>query len=407
MAEAFKIDQNSVCPSCMKTPTQTECVQCFICKSAFHGICESTDNDTKLGTNTLIKTFLAPSTKNNFKFFCDKCMTEFERNLVETQAEKISNLEKNFLGLESKLEEITKLLKVKGSGTGPGKETKPVSHRWSDVVMAGGTVKAPTATSVLVVKKAEDEEKRRENKNMVETAIMQSDISVVESYQNKSGDLMVVCESENIRNQLKDIVISADDEVVVSAPRGIRHSITIVGLDKEYQKEEVIDRLVKQNGFIKKFSESNNIGDHIRMHAVKPLKNNASCFQVFCDVSSFMREWLGEYKDKVTLGLTLCKIYDRYSIKRCYNCQKFGHYAKECPTKEVPVCGICSGHHLTRGCESLVRKCINCVEDDNDYFQHATSDTKCPCLINEQNKLKKKLNSARLNLMSLSVRPHR
>ena len=88
-----------------------------------------------------------------------------------------------------------------------------------------------------------------------------------------------------------------------------------------------------QNGFIRKFGMSNDINDHIKVHSVKSLKNNALCFQVFCDVSRVLREGLRHFKDKVTLGLKSCKVYDRYNVKRCFNCQKFGHYATNCPKR--------------------------------------------------------------------------
>ena len=60
----------------------------------------------------MVKTFLAASTKSNFKFFCDGCLTEFERNLVETQDQKITALTKKVGDMETKLDEITKLLKT-------------------------------------------------------------------------------------------------------------------------------------------------------------------------------------------------------------------------------------------------------------------------------------------------------
>ena len=145
---------------------------------------------------------------------------------------------------------------------------------------------------------------------------------------------MVVCESEDSRNQLKDIVTNSNEDIVVNTPREIRHGITIVGLPKEYRKDEIINMLVMQNAEIKKFATSNKIEDHIKIHAVRPLKNNKECFQVFGDVSPVLREGFHHFKNKITLGLSSCKIYDRYNIKRCYNCQKFGHYAKDCPTKE-------------------------------------------------------------------------
>ena len=408
MAETFKVGDDSICPSCTKTPTQAECLQCYICKSVFHGICESTNNDTKLCTNSMIKAFHSPSTKNNFKFFCNNCLTEFERSMVESQAEKITNLEKNFLGMESKLNEITELLKRKETRNSNQQKTSKatISNIWHDKEKLE-TIKVPRPTSVLVVKKVDDEEKRAENQNVIETAIMDNNIPVVESYKNKSGDLFIVCESEDMRNELKSIVTSSIEDIVVNTPREKRHSITIVGLTKEYQEDEIIKMLVMQNSYINKFAISNNIRDHIKVHVVKPLKNNPSRFQVFCDVSSILREGLHHFNEKVTLGLSSCKIYDRYNIKRCFNCQNFGHYFKDCPTKNEPICGKCSENHPTKDCVTSVLKCINCVRNKSDQVQHSTSSHLCPSLMKEQSLLKQKLNHNRLNSTRHNPLPRR
>lgn len=405
MAENYKIDEHSQCPSCTKTVPQNECVQCILCKGLVHAVCESCENGEKIGTQTLIKCFQAPSTKRNFLFFCDVCLTNFERSLIETQEEKIANLQRNFLGMETKLNSIIEML-AKEKETVP-EQTEKVSREmniWADVERMAN-VKAPAPTAVLVVKKVTDEVKRKENQKLVEEAIMENNVSVVESYQNKSGDLMVVCESVDSRNQLKEIVTNKGD-IVVNAPRETRHQVTIVGLPNQYVKEEVVEIMVKQNRFIRDFAQKNKIDDHIRIHIIKPLKNNETCFQAFCDISTVLREGFHHFNNKITIGLTTCKVYDRYNIKRCYNCQKFGHYAKDCPTNDVPVCGKCSEEgHNTRDCQEEENKCINCVREGCTEFHHSTSSPQCPALIKEQDLLKKKLDNARLNMRRLGVRP--
>ena len=65
---------------------------------------------------------------------------------------------------------------------------------------------------------------------------------------------MVVCQTEETRSQLKEIVTTSSDEIVLNTPGEIRHSVTVVGLQNEYDKNEVVDMLVKQNGFIREFT---------------------------------------------------------------------------------------------------------------------------------------------------------
>ena len=49
------------------------------------------------------------------------------------------------------------------------------------------------------------------------------------SYKNRAGDLTVELETEEICDQLKDIVVHRSDEIIINIAREIRHSATIVG----------------------------------------------------------------------------------------------------------------------------------------------------------------------------------
>ena len=123
-------------------------------------------------------------------------------------------------------------------------------------------------------------------------------------------------------------------------------------LQKEYSKDELMEMLKLQNGFIKGFSNSNDLKQHIEIFPVRPLKNNAECLQAFANVSKVPRDCIALLW-KQSNGLSTCNIYDRYHIKWCNNCQNFGHYMKDCPTPNVHVCGKCSLNHFTKYCESL------------------------------------------------------
>ena len=229
---------------------------------------------------------------------------------------------------------------------------------------------------------------------------MDNNIHVVESYENKSGDTVVVLENETIRDEVKELVSLNTAEITMTTPDETRASITIVGLPKEYKKEEIINMLIMQNSYIKNFADSNNLDEHFNVHAVSPCKNNPTRYQVFASVSLILREGFKENKDKVTCGLISCKIYDRYHVTRCYNCQKFNHHAADCPTKTVPNCGKCSGYHPTKDCVEIHQhKCINCIRNKVDDTFHTTNSYKCPSLIKEQELLKKKIDQQRLNLM--------
>ena len=104
------------------------------------------------------------------------------------------------------------------------------------------------------------------------------------------------------------------------------------------------------------------------------------------------------YGDKVNLGLTTCKIFDQFHVKRCNNCQKYGHYYKNCNSPEIKVCSNCSESHATNDCSSQQRRCINCIKAGatQENSEHKASDPNCPTLLKERDALRKR-NSNNLN----------
>ena len=69
-------------------------------------------------------------------------------------------------------------------------------------------------------------------------------------------------------------------------------------------------------------------------------------------------------------------------VRRCYNCQKYGHIAKDCPQKAAPTCGNCTGAHDSRQCDGKApKKCVNC------HGRHRSGDAHCP----EQIKMVKRM----------------
>lgn len=63
---------------------------------------------------------------------------------------------------------------------------------------------------------------------------------------------------------------------------------------------------------------------------------------------------------KLFVGLQRCRVKDDFNLRRCWNCQGYGHSANKCIRETV--CGKCAGNHETRDCDNLEKKvCTNCV----------------------------------------------
>ena len=392
MGDQIKLDQNGTCPSCNVVTTTKENTTCTMCKAVFHSSCEATDADNKPGTKSLINLFNGPSTKSNFKFFCDVCATNFEIEQASSEDKRLNVVEKNVDTIKKELEEIKNLLKHPVS---TNTKTTRTDNVWFDQKRLA-SIKFPTAKPLLVVSNAQA------SSGSIEKAIVDNSIPVTKSYTNASGDLVLECDSSDTREKLKTVVESTSETLQLKMSTGKKPSITIVGLTLQYSKDEIISQIVSQNQFVKFFSTVNNINEHIEIHDIKPTRAKPTVYQAFASVSEALRKGFSNYKDKVTIGIQTCKIYDRFHIRRCNNCQGLGHYYKDCPTPNIPCCAKCSGNHRTDACESNQKKCTNCTKNDIENTNHTTYDPNCPSMMKLVDK-KRKSYTEHLNSMNTTM----
>ena len=271
------------------------------------------------------------------------------------------------------------------------KKVVPKDNIWADKERLA-KVKAPEQKAVLVINKSADPEKDATNKEAVEKIVVENAISVAKSHKNKEGDLVLVCPTEEARNELRSLVETTNEDIQMNSPKTKQHSITIVGLSKKMSKDELVNRL-SVNEFIKTFGIRNKLEHHLKIHVIKPLRNNPTTFQAFASVTPILRSGIREYNDKILIGVTSCKVYDRKETKRCNNCQMYGHFARSCPTPTTPKCGKCGENHRTDHCQSEDRKCINCVRNQNEETNHPVYYHRCPVLVKHIEDIQKDLNS--------------
>ena len=247
MSDSIQVGNNGICGSCSLTPSQGQCVKCFSCKGLFHAICENTDNEARLGSKTMITTFLAVSTKNNFKFFCDKCLTNLEIGIAEGDDQKFNSLERKVNNIENKLNDIPSLLRSTQTSKTNTHQASPVKlNIWNDEDKLA-KIKAPPAKSILIVKNVQECERNKADQATVETTIMENNTPVFQYYKNKSGDTVIICEDNESRDEIQNLVSLSNDAIEMSSPVEKMPSVSIVGLPREYSKDEVIQMLVLQN----------------------------------------------------------------------------------------------------------------------------------------------------------------
>ena len=402
--DKFQLDVKGSCKSCKKTPIDTDLLKCYLCKGLFHGTC-SEDKNEQVAAKTTVRNFNLASTKNNFKFLCNCCLTKFEIDQSKADSDRLTVVENNVGDIKSELAELKTLLK-NGISSQPIEGVSELKDDLSEIksmINSGScsdssdkkdniwhneerlkVLKIPPSNPMLILNNRGDA-----NNNDVEKTIVDNKIPVTKTFKNNKGDLVLVCETVDSRDKLKTLIANSDTKIDTKSVDEKKPGITIVGMNYEMSKSEVVEQIISQNQFIRNLSLSNDINDHIKIHDIKPTKAKPGVFQAFASVSALLRKGIKTFNDKLTVGITVCKVYDRFNVRRCNNCQGLGHFYKECPTPNVPVCANCAGSHSTNNCTSNNKVCINC-KNAGDPHSHAASDPLCKTMLDRLENMKSK-----------------
>ena len=106
----------------------------------------------------------------------------------------------------------------------------------------------------IVMIKNESKEDENEISKTVHNVILENDIELKNAYKNKSGHLILECDSAEICKDLKQLVQSAKDDIEVNVPKAKMCAISIVGLQNEMTTSEFERLLIAQNPAVKTFS---------------------------------------------------------------------------------------------------------------------------------------------------------
>ena len=94
---------------------------------------------------------------------------------------------------------------------------------------------------------------------------------------------------------------------------------------------------------------------------------------------------------KLYIGLSSCRVYERYHLIQCYQCQGFGHKkgSSNCSLfkKEESICLYCAEKHTSKSCtnKKKSKKCYNCLNAKDSRVKencngHNTTSHTCPVL---------------------------
>ena len=389
------------CKSCDdEIDLQAQGISCFFCKTWYHGSGCSIAADINVCpnsqfahvTNAINKTGGYGKRFGRFLFICNRCDIEHESSEIVTMNDRVDILDKKFSSFQSTV--ITQLNDLKNVMLTNSPAANPIVPQaaadaklnpWDD------TQRAARLRQVVTIdnKSSSGHELDR---NLLEESCRDNGVRVERSYElSKSGKTAFVLNSKSDAEKLTHSVANKlpehkTDQFSAKTPR-----ITVVGLQKDYGKNELSDMLVRQNpGISTLFNDEDLTADDklFKCVAIVPLHKDPNRYKAIMRVSNLIRSVIAKQQDRLYVGIqTCCKVYDNYFVLRCYNCQNFGHHSTSCNSD-----AHCAGSHETRACtvknNSSAASCSNCKKANLSNFQHSSNDPTCPVLMEAQKKLR-------------------
>ena len=176
----------------------------------------------------------------------------------------------------------------------------------------------------------------------------------------------------------------------IKMKKAISPKIKIIGVPSYFNtndKKEVIDHIIENNSFIKSLTKAEQ--DTLEFLFSYDIKNHKS---LVLKCSPTVRAAIFNNKDKIKVGLSLCRAYDRIHVLQCSKCCRFGHNYRNCKV-ETFTCAHCSENHKSSDCptknSSESYRCINCSLSNEDAYKKSAShhnafSTTCPLYAKER-----------------------
>lgn len=348
-------------------------VQCTMCKYYYHGKCENVDfrgfhlrratwrckqcSDVHGDGQNEAQT--ARPRKRSRIDDCD------DQSLIEGMSITLGMLLRTTNALNQKMDQLldeNKLLKLEITKL---KESQSVNNTATCPNTSYASIAAgqPNNNKVLLVKQKGQQKDVKQIKKDLQNKVNPGELGVGVSMgrATRDGGLILSCGNEReISTVQSEIQSKLGENYEVDRPKIHDHRIKAVGIDEcEYgdSDEIIIDKIIKQNDLE---SSSKNFKLKILRKTVVINKK----FNLILEADSSTYNFIIN-KQKLNLGWNRCFVYNDYGIIRCYKCNKYGHFQKDCQDKIT--CGKCTGNHNAQECVSNCVKCINCVLSNEKY----------------------------------------
>lgn len=260
-------------------------------------------------------------------------------------------------------------------------------------------VKNKKKESILIVQPKREQESEATKKLVKEKVdIKKLEVGITKLKKGNKGSIILGCESEREMEKLRDTVREKlGEDFKVTEPKGIKPKIKVVNVgEEEIQLDDVslIDTIKKQNkideeSYIKIVKKMDKGRSDDNTHAGGGRKEDGS---LIMEVDEMTHEIMLR-REKLNIGWRKCRVFDHYSVKRCFKCWGYYHIAKNCKREET--CHKCAGNHKVSDCKAKKMRCVNCMHKIKAYNlkindEHDALSRKCPTFIRALEEEKKR-----------------
>ena len=398
------IDQNGMCKTCEDASASNCSLTCLFCKSLFHAVCADANGDRKGNEVICVRSFYSSFTRttsgltgqkrpHNFLFACDVCMTQRELVEAEKSESKVDLIDRRVNELSQSFDEMKDLLNKVVAIKSPIQPANTPTQKTPALYSEIAQLQKPLERSVLILQSQSSDTKEVDTQK-IENIIRDNSIHIDKKYENRNGELVFVCPTANDRETLNTEISQHLPEMKRHQPPQRLPTITVANISHQYSENELSEEILQAHPDIKSLHAH---GETFLVLKVKKQSTNPK-YHATIRVSNNIRKIIEGHRDRLYIGSYSCKVFNHLHVKRCNNCNCYGHYKEHCKAMQ-PTCGYCSKNHHSENCTEktvagFLPCCPNCRNGkfDNEKHSHTAFDRTCPSYKTEQELLKKTIN---------------